>query len=75
MHRLIHGNYTAPTVTPVIARHGEALAGMTMHLKQPDDPPAASTPARLHGHSEPSSKFLHAGWKYRHRQCMTNFHL
>ena len=45
MHRLLGGKGTAPPgvpETPLVARHGAALATMALNMKQTEDPPSVS---------------------------------
>ena len=42
MHRLLGGKGTAPPGTPMVARHGAALATMTLNMKQTEDPSSVS---------------------------------
>ena len=45
MHRILGGKGTAPPgvpETPLVARHGAALATMALNMKQTEDPPSVS---------------------------------
>ena len=42
MDRLLGGKGTVPPGTPLVARHGAALATMALNMKQTEDPPSVS---------------------------------